>query len=316
MKNTHQILPTLLFIVGIFLFSNNKISAQPNQFFPTKDAMWEEAFIGIAGVPIPTYFAICGDTMIDNTLYAKLYTLQVDNMGNVTNKIYEGGVKPGADQVWLVKPGQINQIVLYDFALLPGEEITVETISGSQNTLTVEHNELINTNDGITRRVIYFFSQGVGIPQEYWIEGIGSSRGLLTRGMELAIDFEPYMNCYKYEDQLTWSNPVIQPECTFSYSENCETTPTSPIDFLKEIQWTISPNPFAHETEIKIDGFENLEEPIVRIFDLQGKLIEKIDQIGEEKLIFSRKHLNAGLYVFELRDLKTTFAVRKKIIIQ
>ena len=53
-------------------------------------------------------------------------------------------------------------------------------------------------------------------------------------------------------------------------------------------------------------GFWNFNsEPLKREFIFKN----------EEKFIFSRKNLNAGVYVFELSDWKTTFALRKKIIV-
>ena len=76
-----------------------------------------------------------------------------------------------------------------------------------------------------------------------------------------------------------------------------------------------APNPFSEETTVQIKGLELLDKPEIRIYNLQGQLIQKIKELNEEKFSFFRKDLNAGLYVFELFDTKTTFALRKKIII-
>ena len=75
-------------------------------------------------------------------------------------------------------------------------------------------------------------------------------------------------------------------------------------------------DPINSEASIQISGFEHLEAPKFKIYNLQGQIIEKIGELNEEFFLFSRKRLNAGVYVFELSDGKTTFALRKKIIIQ
>jgi hypothetical protein len=53
----------------------------------------------------------------------------------------------------------------------------------------------VDTSGGVTRRVIDFENGS-------WIEGIGSTRGLIIRGMPLTPDFDPYLNCFKSFEQL------------------------------------------------------------------------------------------------------------------
>jgi hypothetical protein len=57
---------------------------------------------------------------------------------------------------------------------------------------------------------------------------------------------------------------------------------------------------------------DEVESPILKIYNSQGQLVEKIAEINEEKFIFFRKNLNVGVYVFELTDWKTTFTLQKK----
>jgi hypothetical protein len=57
---------------------------------------------------------------------------------------------------------------------------------------------------------------------------------------------------------------------------------------------------------------DEVEAPILKIYNSQGQLVEKIAEINGEKFIFFRKNLNVGVYVFELTDWKTTFTLQKK----
>ena len=304
----------LIFAIFCLIFSI-KTNAQPNPFFPMENGVWEEAFIGFAGFPIATYTVTCGDTLINDEVHAKLFELFLDTLGNINNRVYLGASKTGSDQVHYIPAGSLDPILLYDFSLETGQSIELVNFffgTTSMNTLTVASNNLLTDNAGISRRVIVF-ENNFDI-NEVWIEGIGSNRGLLTRGLGPIADFEPFMNCFKYEDILLWSNQQTMPTCEFSFTELCGTTSTNNLQ-LEKIKLHIFPNPFQSETTIEIEGFKELEEPELRIYNIQGQLIQKSLELNEEKFSFFRKDLNAGLYVFELFDTKTTFALRKKIII-
>lgn len=297
----------LLFFISVF-FLISSLKAQPSQFFPIKKASWENAIIGFAGVPFPDYQVLCGDTLIGNNSYSRLYSIFFDSTGVETMREYRGGTRMETDLVFYIEKNTSEEYLLYDFALEAGQSITVQTIFGNNETIVATSNELINTPDGVTRRVIHF-------NDESWIEGIGSTRGLLTRGMPLTPDFEPYLNCFKSFDELGFINSNTQPECLFTFSDLCESTFVQNISKDQIVNLEVFPNPFFEEVTIEIFKLKDLESPIIKIYNIHGQLIEKIMGINEEKFIFSRKNLNAGVYVFELSDWKTTFALRKKIIV-
>lgn len=302
MKNL-KLLSFLIFFISSFI-----LKAQPSQFFPIGKASWENATIGFAGVPIPDYQVLCGDTLIGNNTYSKLYSIFLDSAGIETMRQYQGGTRMETDLVYYIENNTSNEYLLYDFSLETGQSITIQTIFGIEETLTVISNMLIDTPDGVTRRVINF-------ENESWIEGIGSTRGLVTRGIPITPDFDPYLNCFKSFEQLGYSNPTTQPECLFTFSDLCGTTSLNDISQNKNTEFTIFPNPVKNETTIEIHQFSELKSPVISIYNLQGQIVQKINKINEEKFIFSRKNLKGGVYVFELSDGKTTFATRKKILI-
>ncbi len=297
----------LLFCITAF-FSISLLKAQPSQFFPINKASWENATIGFAGVPFPDYQVLCGDTLIDNNTYAKLYSIFLDTAGVETMRQYLGGTRMETDLVFFIEENASEEYLLYDFALEAGQSITIQTIFGNNETITASSNELINTPDGVTRRVIHF-------DNESWIEGIGSTRGLLTRALPITPDFDPYLNCFKSFGELGFINSNTQPECLFTFTDLCGSTSVHNIPKDQLVKFEVFPNPFFEVTTIEISELKQLESPILKIYNIQGQLVEKIKEINEEKFIFSRKNLNAGVYVFELSDWKTTFALQKKILI-
>ena len=183
-----------LIIILNFLLVTTPLMAQPNPFFPMENGVWEEAFIGILGSPLPTYTVTCGDTLINGEVHAKLYNLTLDSIGMITNHQYQGATKTNAETVDFVPPGANASYLLYDFSLVTGQTIELETTFGNTSTLTVSANSLMTDNAGISRRVIIFEANPT---VEVWIEGIGSNKGVLTRGITSIADYDPYMNCFK-----------------------------------------------------------------------------------------------------------------------
>jgi len=298
-------------LILILFFFSLKLMAQPNPFFPMENAVWEGESIGFGGPTLPFYTVTCGDTLINNETYVKLYILRLDSMGNIISKEYKGASKTGADQVMYIPRLSQTPQLLYDFSLETGQSIDLETPFGTF-TLTVAGNSLMTDNAGISRRVITFEPNPT---VEIWIEGIGSNRGVLDRGRPQMIDFETYMNCFKYEDILIWSNESNMPECSFSYTEMSGTTSIQDFSKYEKVELSFSPNPMLEETVVQISDLDLLESSEIRVYNFQGQLIQKIMELNEEKFSFFRKDLNAGMYVFELFDTKTTFALRKKLVI-
>ena len=305
-----------LFIFLTFLFFQNQLQAQPNPFFPMENGFWEEASINWGGNPIKHYTFTYGDTIINNEVHAKIYEVSINPFsGNISEQLYRGATITSADQVHIVYPDSTDSILLYDFSLEMGESIEFEIqFLGPDfiSTLTVVGNSLMTDNAGISRRVIILDNDGF---IETWIEGIGSSRGLLDRGVPPLIDWDHYMNCFKYEDILLWSNETTMPACDFSFTELIDIISSEEHLLKEKVDFQISPNPLYSEGFIQIEGLDLLEAPEIRIYNLQGQLIQKIMELNEENFSFFRNKLNAGMYVFELFDTKTTFAVRKKVIV-
>jgi hypothetical protein len=109
-----------------------------------------------------------------------------------------------------------------------------------------------------------------------------------------------------------YSYSSIQPEYKFTVFYLYDFTSLGNFSRIKAANFLIYINPFILLIPLDIKNFWSKIQLFISIYKFQMQLVEKFDKINEEKLIYSRKILKAGVYVFELSDGKTTFAFRKK----
>jgi hypothetical protein len=177
MNNKIYFLTTVFIIVNVLL-----IKAQSTLSFPSQMATWQEGYYLSANQIIPERKVLCGDSTINNKTYSKIFSIIFNNQGLESNRFYEGALRSETDFVFWIPKNESMEILLYDWSLESTQTISLQTITGSQNVLVAKSNEYITTSDGVLRRAIVFKSQGGGV-EEVWIEGIGSSSGILSRGV-------------------------------------------------------------------------------------------------------------------------------------
>ncbi len=306
---------SLLFI-STFLFVNILfIKAQSSINFPTQDATWQEGYYIAANQIIPERRVLCGDTTINNKTYARIYSIIFNNQGTESGRYYEGAVRGEIDQVFWIPKNATMESILYDWSLESTQTITLQTITGSENTLTAKSNQYITTSDGIFRRVIVFKSQA-GAEEEVWIEGIGSSSGIIARGVNPneSPDYVPFLNCYRYETEIVYTHPNPPLACNYIFNENCLSTSIEGNGNFDEIKFTVYPNPFLDKFDLEMDGFEMLKNPILKIFDLQGQLVITTHLQKNREVVFFEQKINAGIYILEVWDDLNEVVFREKMI--
>jgi photosystem II stability/assembly factor-like uncharacterized protein len=79
----------------------------------------------------------------------------------------------------------------------------------------------------------------------------------------------------------------------------------------QDIGFDMYPNPANEKLTIK---FEKITNPTIEIFDLQGKLIQRIKQIKKDRLILNTKNLKDGMYFLKLENNQSRQT--KKLIIK
>jgi len=62
-----------------------------------------------------------------------------------------------------------------------------------------------------------------------------------------------------------------------------------------------TPNPFTHQTEIKFQVAPGVKEAYICIFNMQGKMLQKINAAtGQNSVIIQGSTLQAGMYLYSL----------------
>jgi hypothetical protein len=138
---------------------------------------------------------------------------------------------------------------------------------------------------------------GTGTPNlpDYWISGIGPSKGLLSAHLDL-LECLPDLSCYE-DTTVNWLNPIMD-SCNYNF--------VGIEEYLRSLV-SIYPNPvrskFTIQSDIQFSGY--------KLYSLSGALIqskqERVSTVSLEKV-------KTGMYVLELVSEKYT--IRKKLMVE
>ena len=270
-----------------------------SQVFPNQEGIWQTSEITIVG-PVKNFYHLCGDTLIDGQNYQKHYRLNFTQEGELLSKSYQGATRVEGDSAWWIIPGRRNEILLYDFNLEEEEEITLIDFVLTSVTLKVDSVRMINLS-GIDRRIIYFAPLNEFTPFEFWIEGMGSNKGPLTRAYLPSIDWDPTTVCFEGVG-LTYQTDIDFLSCTLEGNNYCSITSDVPEPKEKEHFLITYPNP------CKTFLYFDLEIPPFKsglftgeLLDLQGRVAKNIsfDEVKRQKLWLG--DLPSGLYFLNVK---------------
>ncbi len=203
-----------------------------------------------------------------NTIY-----IQNPSTGNQL----DGAFRNDGNQVYYCKwngSSYDDEVLLYDYDLEEGDFFHDD----DEHAMQVTEVTTIIDNDGVSRKKISFSFIGLPDATEFWVEGIGSSRGFMNVGMyEPAHDSDGemyHMLCYHVEDDVIYVNPEYN-ECDVDNID--ESTAGNNV--------SIYPNPA--KDVIKILNDNNLNITNVEILDLTGRTVlstEKTSDINISEL--------------------------------
>jgi hypothetical protein len=219
-------------------------------------------------------YTIGGDTLITEKLYSKIY---IDNSFQ-----YEYIREDENNNVYYASDYS-EEYLIYNFNLNAGDEITLKNMWGYEYIWTVENVETIYFAEKNRKRITLFLDEG-GL-RNYWIEGIGSTLGLLFSG-NFAYDFSTDLLCFYQNDEMLYSNPDWS-SCNVSVSiaEN-------------KYKFNVFPNPT--NDYINIETTEQIES--LTIYDLTGRVIK-----SENTKIVDLSMLKAGIYFLNIKTNNDNF---------
>ncbi len=288
-------MPRLLLSVALALSGCLASFGQTTQAIPTENAWWKEYHITIAG-PMLHYIAVCGDTLLDDTHWSKVFDVQVDSSLQITGSTYLGAIRSDEMRAWFIPSDSNQALLLYDFSLQAGDSIELHFPYFEPSVRKVDSTGTIVLG-GKTRKVIYFDTPMWGYGLESWIEGIGSNLGLLNRGLLQGPDFGFSLACFRHGDELIG---FFQDPCDFPGGAVCMSAGTG-NPALPHFQLLLFPNPASDWVRIE------LSEPVqsdwlLQVFDAHGKSILERKGSGSSTS-FQTMDWPAGTYYVSITTL-------------
>lgn len=270
--------------------------------FPQSNAVWKEEHETIAG-PIFKHFALCSDTVINGNTYIQVVALQVDSALNVVQTAYMGGLRSGGGVVRFLPNYSMPEYVLYDFNLEAGDVIDLIPLYSDTPVSREVDSVKVEMVAGKMRKVIYFAPGYPGAPVEYWMEGIGSSYGLLGRAFDPGGDIGSQLLCFKHDEEylnLTFIEcflPELPAECGI-FNAGQEVAANEPLKL------TASPNPSGDDVRFSINQKTMPEPCVLKIYTANGKLLKTVGQVGLATVLPNGASLKPGFYIAVLESEK------------
>lgn len=231
-------------------------------------------------------------------------TIPVPDEGNKLGYLYENHNK----QVFYLNmyccTGVLNLLLVYDFSKLPGDTIMFTTDTTSlvyaRNYLVVSFIDSVFVDNSYRKQ--FHFSNS----DDVWIEGIGSVHGVLFPINNLFDCIcEPWLVCYKYENETKYMNTGFQ---------TCYPGRSSSF-VMKEDRGTfmkIYPNPVHGcslvSWDLPVDRSSGYE-----IYNASGSMVEK-GIPGGNSLVIESNSFSRGIYFIRVYSENT--AISGKFIIQ
>lgn len=297
-----------IFILIIFITS--KVFSQSN--FPDSNAIWNVNYINSVGTPTDEMlYGLKGDTLINDTLYNKLYTLSDTTILDGNLQDYIGGFRQEGQKVWF-KPAYWSypDILLYDFSASEGDTVwhkaCLHLFNNSEYThefLSCENFDVIQDitiENGVKKYILLALKP---VPDE-WYLGIGSILGIFGPIMDYPLIGDTYnLACFKHNDTVKYKNNLMCNKCFCSGLTGVDEKKNN-SDWI-----SIFPNPAQNLLTIEVQKLYS--KIVVEIFDVKGSIIYKKESLDSPILFNDSFH---GIYFVKL--LVDNEAITKKIIIE
>lgn len=168
--------------------------------FPDSNARWVNRYSEYSNVNpgVPTYTSYeyycmtSEDTLMNGLSY--------DVIRDCYTGTYKGATRVDGLKVFFKSPSLILEELLYDFGAQIGDILEVYNSWGQEAIVQDTATEFIA---GAMRRVVYFPD-----PHGFWIEGIGTNRGLFNAPVPNVANSWTFLRCMSYNDTMYWQNEI------------------------------------------------------------------------------------------------------------
>jgi hypothetical protein len=224
---------------------------------------------------------LSGDTAISGKTYRKLYGNQY-----AANE-YVGALRENAErEIHFLPKDSTREHLLYKFGLSVGDSLVFMLRSGLRR--VVKAMAIDSVLIGMTYRKRYRMSTPArGF--DYWIEGIGSTKGLLFINQSLEFEHWYTLLCFNAGSGIDYKIDRASNNCTVS-SNDWVLLPSK-----------IYPNPANNFLQIDLENTDY--QPItIQITDANGKIWQRKQRIaGEKQITINTTDLPNGIYFYQLQ---------------
>jgi len=279
-------------------------NVQPYHPLVQEGKVWSDVFVE---GPIWNYqfttakTTLYGDTIINGVSYKKIYVSRKEYPKFPQDWVLKGFIREDENKrVWEKKNATTVETLLYDFSLQIGDTVPAEIGFQEFPPIIVENITYKTMNNGAERKVLHLSSLCYGSPnhKEFWIEGIGSSLGVLEPITgELIGGFTRLLCLHENEELIFNDNPWFG-KC---YLDNLGINA-----FDKQIN--IFPNPANNV--IFIENTDNLDFYSISILNIQGQTVREYDVTSTQLDV---SDITSGIYFIKFSTSRGE--VVKKIII-
>jgi len=278
----------LISFFSIFFFCN-KINAQT--YYPLVDTNKVWSTIYIIYNPTPgdssffSYFTkFYSDTVVNGNTYKKIHRSNDEfqqNWETRSSLIREDSLK----KVYLKYDGY-DEFLIYDFSLVEGDTVYLQ-----YGYLIVSYTDSIFIN-GTNRKRIVFGDQYSYECYESWIEGIGSSCGILNSGNPCMMGGKNDFLCLYENDFLIYQNPIYNNCFLITNNQNLTINDINPSIYYNYIESTIHLNQNQSGQELEIN-----------IYNLLGqKKISLNTKKSEDRFLIEKKNFPNNIYLYTISE--------------
>jgi len=190
-----------------------------------------------------------------------------------------------------------------------GKSHLVEFIYPTQFELSFESTQQLSTNPPFT---VQFTNNTANAEYYDFVWYFGDGKSLESNSSSV---FHEYQDNGLYDVKLVAYENDFGSVDSLVYEDFVYTGISTQVDNIESIQnsiLNIQPNPFRNNTIISFDNPDN-DIYTLRVIDLNGKLIRKMDNIRSNSIELSRSNLPSGIYFVELSGKITA---RAKLLIE
>lgn len=233
-----------------------------------------------------TGYRVNGEEVVNGNTYAI-----IEFYNTFTNQWqFSSYLRQEGDLVYIFRPNQEQESLLYDFSLEVGDASTLLVIEDTNQNgvadVTAVTTEFIA---GEMRKVITF-----DVPTldstisefEQWIEGIGSTTNLILP-FQSVVDASYNLGCFGNGVELY----------PFSEIEDCSLLNT---DSFISTTSSLTPNPISEQSQLTIDQFQG--NTSISFYNLLGQLIDQKEVTNNTMAINRSDFPSTGIYFYQIEQ--------------